>query len=118
MADAEEEQRVGKLAVHPQILIKGQEAYLGSDPAHNGSADGEQDEHAVDAENQTSTSRDPHRVFQCVKTCQSYIGSLFIPSICENAKMKSPEENVVEELLDSELLADQFAVCELASHLG
>lgn len=67
--------------MHPQILIKGEEADLGSDPSHNGSADGEQDEHAVDAEHQTSTSRNPHRVFQRVKTCQPWIGGLFIPGI-------------------------------------
>lgn len=104
--------------MHPQILIKGEEADLGSDPSHNGSADGEQDEHAVDAEHQTSTSRNPHRVFQRVKTCQPWIGGLFIPSICENAEMKSPKENVIEELLNGELLANEFAICELASHLG
>lgn len=32
--------------------------------------------------------------------------------------MKSPKENVIEELLNGELLANEFAICELASHLG
>lgn len=32
--------------------------------------------------------------------------------------MKCPKENVVKQLLDGELFADQLAVCELASHLG
>lgn len=69
MEDAEEEKRVGKLAMHPQILIEGEEADLGPNPAHNGSADGKQDEHAVDTEHQTSTSRNPYGEFQRVKAC-------------------------------------------------
>lgn len=66
MKDAEKEERVRKLAMHPQILVKREETNLGSDPAHNGSADGKQDQHAVDAENQTGTSRNPHGEFERV----------------------------------------------------
>lgn len=69
MKDAEKEERVRKLTVHPQVLIKREEANLGSDPAHNGSADGKQDQHAVDAENQTGTSRNPHGEFERIQTC-------------------------------------------------
>lgn len=68
MEDAEKEQRVGNLAVHPQVLIKREETNLRSDPAHNGSADGKQDQHAVDAEDQTGTSRDPYGEFERVQT--------------------------------------------------
>lgn len=41
-----------------------------------------------------------------------------LPSISKKSKVKSPKQNMIEELLNSELLASQFAICELASHLG
>lgn len=64
--NGEEENRVGELAMHPEILIEREEANLGSQPAHNSATDGEEDEHAVDAENKTGTSGDPYREFEGV----------------------------------------------------
>lgn len=45
--------------MQPKVLVERQEAELGTDPSHNRSADGEQDEHAVDAQDETGTSGDP-----------------------------------------------------------
>lgn len=47
----EEKHGIGELAVHPQVLIEREEANLGSNPSHNGSAYGEENKHAVDTEN-------------------------------------------------------------------
>jgi hypothetical protein len=41
---------VGELSMHPEILVERDEANLGSDPAHNGSAYREENKHAVHAE--------------------------------------------------------------------
>lgn len=49
--DGEQQHGVGELAVHPDVLVERDEADLGAEKAHDGSADGEQDEHAVDAQN-------------------------------------------------------------------
>jgi hypothetical protein len=48
---SEEEDGVGELAMHPEILVEWNESNLGSNPTHDGSTYGEQDKHAVDAEN-------------------------------------------------------------------
>lgn len=45
--------------MEPEILIERQEANLGSKPAHDSAANRKKDKHSVNAENQTSTSRDP-----------------------------------------------------------
>src|SRR5262245_6295350 len=68
VADGEEEHGVGELAMHPQVLVEGQEADLGPQPAHDGAADGEQDEHGVDAEDKTGTSGDPDGECEGVET--------------------------------------------------
>ena len=47
-----EKHRVGNLPVEPDVLIKRQPPYLGADPAHDGTADGEEDEGSVDAQHE------------------------------------------------------------------
>ena len=47
--NGEEENGVGKLPVHPQVLVKGEKADLGPDPTHDSPGYGKQDEHTVDA---------------------------------------------------------------------
>jgi hypothetical protein len=47
----EEKHGVGELTMHPQVLVEWDEADLGSNPSHNGSAYREENKHAVDAEN-------------------------------------------------------------------
>lgn len=66
--DGEHQHGVCQLSVKPEVLVERQEANLGSDPSHDGSADGEQDEHAIDTEDQTSTSRNPDGKLQGVQT--------------------------------------------------
>lgn len=46
-----EEHRIGKLSVHPDVLVKRYKPDLRPNEPHDGSADGEQNEHAVDAQN-------------------------------------------------------------------
>ena len=46
----EQQHRVGELSVHPYVLIERDEPDLGPEEPHDGPADGEQDEHPVDAQ--------------------------------------------------------------------
>jgi hypothetical protein len=52
----------------PEVLVQGQEPELRSEPSHYRPAYGEQNKHAIDAENQSGASRNPHRVLQRVQT--------------------------------------------------
>jgi hypothetical protein len=65
--------------MHPKVLIERQETQFGPNKSHDGTADGKQNEHAIHAEDQTGTSRDPYRVLKSVQTRQSVIGSLLPP---------------------------------------
>ena len=48
--NGEEKHSVCELTVHPDILVERNEPDLWPDEAHDGSADGKQDEHAIDAQ--------------------------------------------------------------------
>jgi hypothetical protein len=54
--DAEQQHRIGELSVHPDVLVERKKPDLGPDEAHDGPADRKQDEHAVNAQDQASTS--------------------------------------------------------------
>lgn len=58
--DAVKKKSVSELTVHPEIFVERDEANLRADPSHDCSADGEQDQHSVDAKHETGASRDPY----------------------------------------------------------
>ena len=60
MKDGEKKQRICQLPMHPEIFVERQEPQLGSQPAHYGAADGKQDQHAVNGQNEPSATRDPN----------------------------------------------------------
>lgn len=66
--------------MHPQVLIKRDEANLGSQPTHYRAADRQENEHSIDAEYQTSTSRNPDGEFEGVQTLESIVRSLLVPT--------------------------------------
>ena len=56
----EHEHSICELSVNPDVFVEGKETNLGSYPSHNGTADRQQDEHAIDTEDETGTSGDPY----------------------------------------------------------
>lgn len=54
--NCEAQHRVRQLPVKPKVLVEGKEAEFGPKPSHDGSANGKQDKHPVNTENQPSTS--------------------------------------------------------------
>ncbi len=95
--NGEQEHRICELPVHPNVLIERKEPDFGPDEAHNRSADGQQDEHAIDTQDQTGSSRYPDRVLQCVETRQADIGRLLPPSIGEDGPVERPEQEMEDE---------------------
>lgn len=60
VGNAEYQESVGELSVQPDVFIERQESNLGADPSHNRAANREEDEHTVDAQDETSTARNPN----------------------------------------------------------
>ena len=54
--NGEEQHGICQLSVHPDVLVEREESDRGADPFHNRPADGQQDEHAIDAQYQSGTS--------------------------------------------------------------
>lgn len=79
MDDGEEQRGIGELAVHPKVLVKRKPPDLGTDPSHYRPADGEENEHAVNAQHQPSTTRNPHRVLEQVERRQARVILLLDP---------------------------------------
>jgi hypothetical protein len=79
--DGEEEHRVCKLPMHPQVFIEWQESQLRSNDAHDGTTDGKKDEHTVYTQDETSTTRDPNGELKGIQAGQTGIGRLFPPNI-------------------------------------
>lgn len=69
VADGEEEHRVGKLSVQPDVLVEWEEPELWANPSHDGPAYREQDEHPIDGQDQAGSSGYPNRVLQGVQAC-------------------------------------------------
>jgi len=107
MNNGEEQQRICELPVHPDVLIKRDKPNLGPDEAHDCPADRQQDEHAIDAQNQTSSSRHPYGILQCVETRKAGIALLLPPSICEDAPVECPEQDMEYEFGGRELLPEK-----------
>ena len=80
MDDGKEQHRIGELPVHPDVFVERDEPDLGPDKPHDGSADREQDEHPVHAQNQPSTSRHPHRILERIQARQTRVGRLLPPT--------------------------------------
>lgn len=70
---AEAEKGVDQLAVHPEILVQGQEADLGPYPAHEGPADGQEDQHAIDGKDESGSPRDPYGVSEGVEARKTLV---------------------------------------------
>ena len=68
MRDSEDEQGIGELAMEPQVLVERQETKLWPDNADKRPADREENEHAIDRQNKTGTSGNPHGVLERVET--------------------------------------------------
>ena len=81
MNDGKKEHGVGELAVEPQVLVERQPAHFGPDPAHDGAAHGQEDEHGVDAEDEAGAARDPDRIPQRVERRQPGVDGLFVPGL-------------------------------------
>lgn len=107
MDNTEEKHRVRKLPVHPDVLIERDEPDLWSDEAHDGPADGQQNEHAIDAQDQSGSSRQPYGILKCVEAGQADIALLLPPSIGEDAPVEGPEQDVEDQLGRRELLLDK-----------
>jgi transposase InsO family protein len=97
--DAKEKQRIGKLSVHPDILVERDKPDLGPDPPHDGSADRKEDKHSIHTQNQTGTSRNPHRVHERIETREAGIGRLLPPKRPVSA-IASPFLSPTHELPD------------------
>lgn len=126
-----QQHRVGELPVHPDVLVKRQKSDLWPNEAHDGSADRKQNEHAVDAQNQTGASRYPDRVFERVEAGQPRVGRLlpptqFVSALCSNlphccsldvgenlpaigeyAEVERPKQEVKQQLRWRKLLLQQ-----------
>lgn len=57
--DGEEKHSICQLSVHPDVLIERKEPNGRSDPFHDGPAHRQQDQHTIDAQYQTGTTRAP-----------------------------------------------------------
>jgi hypothetical protein len=102
--------------MEPHGLIERNPPRLGPEPSEDVSAHGQENDHRVDGEDQTSTSRYPYGKLKSVKRRQTGIASLFPPAVLlvtciaghawrcspsypENCPVESPEEEVEGELL-------------------
>lgn len=66
--ERKEQQGVGELAMEPQVLVEGEETKLWADNADERTADREENKHAIDGQNKTGTTGNPHGEFERVKT--------------------------------------------------
>lgn len=67
--DGEQQDRVGQLSVHPEVFVQGNESEFRTDPSHDSSTDRKKNEHAVNTQDKTCTSRHPDGVLECVQAC-------------------------------------------------
>jgi hypothetical protein len=65
--DSEEEHGVGDLSVEPHGLVKWHPSSFGSKPTKNVPAHGHDNDHGVDRQDETSTSRYPNGVLEAVE---------------------------------------------------
>jgi len=79
MDDGEEEHAVGDLSMEPDGLVKRQPSDLGPDHSQDVPAHGHDNDHSVDREHQTSTSRNPDRVPQSIEGGETIIIELLPP---------------------------------------
>lgn len=77
--DGEEQHGISQLPVEPNVLVQREPSDLRSNPSDDGAADGKQDEHTINAEDQACTSRNPDGELECVQWCQSWLSCLFPP---------------------------------------
>ena len=129
--DGKDKHGVGELAMHPDVFVQRDEPDLGADESHDGPAYRQQNEHAIDAKHQSSTTGEPDGVLECVQTSETDVGGLLPPSIGKDSPtpvsqhpkrlcltiikartislpVKGPEQKVEKQLRSSELLLDEF----------
>jgi hypothetical protein len=80
--NGEKEHSIGDLSVEPLVLVKWEPSSLGAKPSENVPAHGHDDNHCVDTEDQTSTTRNPHGELKTVKGSETLITLLLPPVDC------------------------------------
>jgi hypothetical protein len=79
--DSEEEHGVGNLPMEPHGLVKWHPSSFRSKPTKNVSAHRHDDDHGVNRQDKTSTSRYPNGVLKGVQRSQTSVAGLFPPGI-------------------------------------
>lgn len=79
--DGEDQHGVGDLSVEPHRLVEREPPRLGPQPSENVSAHGHDDDHGVNGQDQTGTSRYPYGELKGVKRRKTSVASLFPPVV-------------------------------------
>lgn len=97
MDNGEEEQAICNLSMEPLRLVQRQPSNLGSHNTQDGPAHRKQYQAAIIGENQTSTTRNPDRVFKAVEKGQTRVLGLLDPSVCEKTPVRTIPEYPKEQ---------------------
>lgn len=104
MSNGKHKHSVGNLAMEPYRLVEGEESNFRSEYSYDVSAHGHDNNHCINGQHQTSTSRNPDGILKSIKRREASIALLFPPSYSEYCPVETPKYNVEENLLRGEQL--------------